>query len=175
MIHDKQMKYIKSENGLDYYIFTPTFFRQYYNKVEVWTAHRGSITHKLHMLLYYIRGGYHILYLMDGGNIAAYLVYAQAGNTVIKGSTDADIFTVFITTHPEYRRKGFASNLADTMLNGIGLNYRYAYKTIADGNEGSIKAAFANGYTELYPVRKSRIIKTISKASESSWKLYILK
>ena len=57
MINDKQMRYIKSEDGYDYYIFTPTLTRQYYNREEPWTKHRAGITHKLHMLLYHVRGG----------------------------------------------------------------------------------------------------------------------
>ena len=174
MIDDKQMKFIKSENGLDFYIFTPTLFRQYFNKNENWTVHRKSIMHKLHMFLYYIRGGYRILYMIDGDKIAAYVIYAKCGKTVIKNSTRDDIFTVFVTTHPDYRRKGIATAIINEMLHGIGLQYNNAYKTIEDSNIGSKKVAFANGYAQLYKAKRSKILKTISKSDVGNWRLYSL-
>ena len=172
MINDKQMRYIKSEDGYDYYIFTPTLTRQYYNREEPWTEHRKSITHKLHMLLYKMRGGYNILYMMKNSEIAAYVVYAKCGDTVIKGSSSDDIFTVFVTTHPEYRRKGLATKIIYQMLHGVGVNYNVSYKTIIDSNEGSIKAAFNNGYKVLYPAKRSMLLKTISKTDSGDWRLY---
>ena len=57
MITDKRMKFVKSEDGMDYYIFSPSLTRQYYNKTEEWTEHRKSLTHKIHMILYHLRGG----------------------------------------------------------------------------------------------------------------------
>lgn len=172
MINDKRMKYIKSEDGMDYYIFSPSLIRQYYNNSEEWTKHRKSLTHKLHMMLYHLRGGYQILYMMDGMKIASYIVFARCGKTVIEGSTIKDIFTVFVTTHPDYRRRGYASKIVNTMLHDIGLKYDISYKTILDSNIGSQKAAIANGYEVLYPAQKTRILKTISKAEDGDWKLY---
>lgn len=175
MINDKRLKYVKSEDGMDYYIFTPTLFRQYFNKSENWTVHRSSFTHKLHMFLYYIRGGYNILYMFDGENIAAYIIYARCGKTVIKNTCRNDIFTVFVTTHPDYRKKGLATKIVYEMLHGIGLKYKASYKTISDSNTGSVKAAFKNGYSELYPAKKSGLFKTISQSDSGNWRLYIYK
>lgn len=174
MISDKQMRYVKSEDGYDYYVFTPTLVRQYYNKNEDWTGHRKSIMHKLHMMLYHIRGGYKILYMMDGENIVSYVIFARCGKTVIKGSTRDDIFTVFVTTHPDYRKKGLATKLIHEMLHGIEMNYKDSYKTIVDSNIGSQKVAFANGYVKLYQAKKSRLLKTISRSDAGNWRLYKL-
>ena len=175
MIDDKQMKFIKSEDGYDYYIFTPTLTRQYFNKNEEWTEHRKSITHKLHMLLYHIRGGYNILYMLDGEKIAAYVIYARCGRTIIKNSTRDDIFTVFVTTHPDYRKKGLATKIIHEMLCGVDLKYNVSYKTIADSNIGSVKTALKNGYREIYQAKRSPLLKTISEANAGDWRLYSVK
>ena len=166
------MKYIKSVDGKDYYLFTPSLTRQYFNKEEEWTKHRKLLSHKLHMLLYYIRGGYSILYMMDGEEIAAYLVFTRAGRTVIEGTTKEDIFTIFVTTHPKYRRQGLATKIVHELLTGINLKFRTAYKTIVDWNTRSRLAAFANGYVEQYPGKKSKYLKTIQRVEKSKWKLY---
>ena len=110
--------------------------------------------------------------MMDGEKIASYIVFARCGKTVIKGSTRNDIFTVFVTTHPNYRRRGFASKIVNVMLHDIGLKYDTSYKTIVDSNIGSQKAAFANDYEVLYPAQRTKILKTISKAKDGDWRLY---
>lgn len=57
MIKDKQMKYMGSSNGLDYYLFTPSLFRLYYEKRDDDAVHTKTLSHKVHMCLYLIRGG----------------------------------------------------------------------------------------------------------------------
>ena len=110
--------------------------------------------------------------MMEGEEIASYIVFARCGKTVIEGSTRNDIFTVFVTTHPNYRKRGFASKIVNVMLHDIGLEYDTSYKTIVDSNIGSQKAAFANGYEILYPAKKSKFLRTMSKAEDGDWRLY---
>lgn len=172
MIKDKRMKYLSSEDGFDYYVFSPTLFRQYYNKTEEWTAHRTFLTHKIHMLLFFLLGGYKILYMMDKENIASYLVYSRCGGLKIKGSTKKDILTIFVTTHPDYRGKGLAKKIGKKMSDGIGLEYNKAYKSILDTNVASIKVALADGYRLECKIKKSKILRTISSCDNSDWGLY---
>lgn len=173
-MRDNRMKFVKSENGLDYYIFTPTLFRQYFNKSEEWTPHRKSIAHKIHMFLYYMRGGYKILYMLDGDNIVAYLVYARCGKTVVENTTREDIFTVFVTTHPNYRHNGYATKIVYELLHGINLKYSKSFKTISDSNIGSLKSALKNGYQVIFPIKKSKTFKTIIRTDYSKTKLYVV-
>jgi len=175
MINDKRMKYITSEDGYDYYVFTPTLFRQYYNKVEPWTAHRSIFSHKLHMLLYHIRGGYNILYMLEKGDVIAYIIYARCGRTVIKGSTRKDIFIVFGTTHPKYRNRGLQKRLHYKLLHDIGLEFRNSYLTKYDTNIGSEKVVVATGYSCLYQVKRSLFLKTIYRTDKGIWRLYVYK
>ena len=46
MIDDKRLKFVKSENGINYYLFKPTLFSLYYDdKENLWF--RGAATHSL--------------------------------------------------------------------------------------------------------------------------------
>ena len=110
---------------------------------------------------------------MDDKNIASYIVFARCGKTVIEGSTRNDIFTVFITTHPNYRKRGLATKIVHEMLHGIGLQYVSSYKTIVDSNIGSQNAAFANGYVVLHPASRTKFLRTISEAKDGNCRLYL--
>jgi hypothetical protein len=63
MINDKKMKLVKSENGINWYLFKLSFFLLYYNdksfKHKEEPPHRFSLSHKLHMMWYMmaIQGG----------------------------------------------------------------------------------------------------------------------
>lgn len=63
MITDKKMKLVKSEDGINYYLFKPSLFSLYYNdknfKHKEEPPHRFSLSHKLHMMWYMMatRGG----------------------------------------------------------------------------------------------------------------------
>ena len=172
MINDRKMRYIRSEDGLDYYVFSPSLFRLYYNRTEEWTKHRKTFSHRFHMLYYVLRGGLKILYKMDGDEVVAYLIYTPAGRTVVQGSTRRDLFSVYITTNPAYRRQGHAAKLVSLLLTGLGLKWDTAYKTIQDSNIGSQKAAFANGYEAVCTVTKSRFFRTVKKKAGTRLKLY---
>lgn len=59
MIQNKRMKLVKKDKEYEYYIFKPTLFQQY-SKLEPKEGepkHRKLIIHKIHMLMYKIRGG----------------------------------------------------------------------------------------------------------------------
>ena len=90
MINDKKMKLVKSENGINWYLFKPSFFSLYYNdksfKHKEAPPHRFSLSHKLHMIWYMmaIQGGYSILYLEQNGEILSYIVFVKANNWIIK-------------------------------------------------------------------------------------------
>ncbi len=75
MIADKTMKLVKTENGINYYLFKPSLFSLYHNdknaKHEEEPNHRYLLSHRLHMLWYLLTvpGGYRILYLEQSGEI----------------------------------------------------------------------------------------------------------
>lgn len=72
-----KVKFIKNIDGYGLYLFKPSIFKLYYNKTEEWTPHKKLLTHKMHMLLFLIFGGYNILYLYDNNEVVGYLVYCK--------------------------------------------------------------------------------------------------
>lgn len=79
MITDKKMKLVKSEDGINYYLFKPSLFSLYYNdknfKHKEEPPHRFSLSHKLHMMWYMMatRGGVlHTLSRKERGNSFIY-------------------------------------------------------------------------------------------------------
>ena len=91
MIVDKRMKFIKSENDINYYLFKPSILSLYYNekiKHKEYPVHLHTLSHKLHMLLYIVTnirwGGYRVLYLENKGEILSYIAFTKANNRIIK-------------------------------------------------------------------------------------------
>lgn len=172
MISDHHMKLLKSEGDVSYYLFKPTVFCMYYddNKQEKWPVHQKAITHRLHMLFYLLRGGYRILYMTVGDDVASYIVYNRAGRSVVRGTTRKDIYSIFIWTYPEYRKRGYANQLLREMLHMVP--FEMSYKTIMSDNICSIKTAEANGYRRLFPVKRTKLLHTAYHVKENAYHLY---
>ncbi len=175
MTCDNSMIYLFSENSIDFFKFKPSFFKLYFNKKEIWTPFRKSILHKFHMILYLMGGGYNILYAISNDEVLGYLVYTKSKKWIIENSNKNDLYTIYITTNPNYRRNGLATKLVGVLLNNIEKDFVFSYKTIDDNNYGSIKAALNNGYEKLYPIKKCGIMKTIKKVNASSKHLYVFR
>ena len=84
MLNDKRMRLIKSDNGINFYLFTPSAFQLYYKlksrkqKAESRQepSHRYTVSHQLHMLWYALHdGGYRILYLEKDLEILSYIIF----------------------------------------------------------------------------------------------------
>lgn len=172
MIKDKRMQFIKSINGLGFYLFKPSVFRLYYENRKDDAKHCKSFTHKLHMLFYIIRGGYRILYLTKNDKIISYIVFTCAGDRIIKGSTKNDYYTIFLYTFPQYRGQGYATLMANIMLNELNLKYRYFYKTISKENNSSIKVAEKSGFEIVADANKVGLIHKIIPVKNGDQFLY---
>ncbi len=175
MIKGKRMKKIKEDkDGYEYYFFYPSLFCQYFkneNKAQL-PEHRKKMTHKLHMALYFVRGGYQILYLAKNGEIVGYLVFTKCKNWIIRGTDDKDIYTIFIYTYPTQRGKGLAERMLRCLFDGETLEFNKSYKTIGRGNVASIKSAEKFGYKYVYSVKLTRFLKTRVRTEKSNILLY---
>ena len=120
------------KSGWEYYLFKPSLFN-FYSKEEdksQMPSHIKVLTHKLHMLLYFICGGYRILYLKKDGEIAGYIVFTRSKNWIVRGTNKQSIYTIFIYTCPLYRGQGIASKMLDFLLNKDFFTFQNSYKTI---------------------------------------------
>lgn len=175
MIKYKRMRFIKTENDINYYVFTPTLFNLYYNDGNVHScepSHRKSLSHKLHMWLYIFGGGYNILYAEKNGEILSYIVFVKANNKIIKNCEANDYYTIFLWTYPEYRGKGLATLMAKIMLNDLNLDYNNFYKTISKDNVSSIKVAEKCGFYIECDSIKTKFLHTIHKVEKGEQYLY---
>ena len=178
MIDDKRMKLVKSENGMNYYLFKPSLFSLYYDdktKHKEEPPHRFSLSHKLHMMWYLttIRGGYSILYLEQNGEILSYIIFVKANNRIIRNCEKNDYYTIFLWTYPEHRGKGIATLMSRTMLHDLKLNYNHFYKTISKNNISSIRVAEKCGFRAESDCVKTRWLHTIERVDEGQQYLYV--
>lgn len=179
MINDKKLKFVKSENGINYYLFKPSLFSLYYNdknfKHKEEPPHRFSLSHKLHMMWYKmaIRGGYSILYLEQNGEILSYIIFVKANNKIIRNCEENDYYTVFLWTYPEHRGKGLATLMSKTMLQDLKLKYNHFYKTINKDNIPSIKVAEKCGFRTESDCVKTKWLHTIQKVKDGKQYLYV--
>lgn len=178
MIDDKRMKLVKSENGINYYLFKPSLFSLYYNdknfKHKEEPQHRFSLSHKLHMMWYImaIRGGYSILYLEQNGEILSYIIFLKANKKIISNCEKNDYYTVFLWTYPEHRGKGLATKMSRTMLQDLQLNYNRFYKTISKDNIPSIRVAEKCGFHSESDCVRTGWLHTIKSVDKGTQKLY---
>lgn len=181
MISHKRMEFIKSENGMNYYLFTPSLFSLYYDdgaiKHAVEPKHRYSIKHKLHMIGYIFQfgGGYKILYVEQNQEILSYIIFVKANNRIIKKCESDDYYTIFLWTYPEHREKGLATKMANVMLHELSLNYNHFYKTIGKDNFASVKVAEKSGFTVKCDSVKTKIFRTIHQVEKGEQFLYWFK
>ncbi|MBE6916494.1 MAG: GNAT family N-acetyltransferase [Ruminococcaceae bacterium] len=178
MIADKRLKLIKSENGMNYYLFQPSLFSLYYNdkgfRHEEEPPHRFSLSHKLHMMWYLlsVRGGYSILYLEKDGEMISYIVFVKANNRIIRNCEKNDYYTIFLWTYPEHRGKGIATLMSRAMLQDLQLNYKHFYKTINKDNVSSIRVAEKCGFSVESECVKTKLLHTIQRVPNGTQLLY---
>ena len=179
MIDDKRMNFIKNENGINYYLFRPSFFSLYYNdrkfKHNDEPSHRFSLSHRLHMMWYTmtIQGGYSILYLEKDGEILSYIIFVKANNKIIRNCAQNVYYTIFLWTYPEHRGKGLATLMSKTMLQDLQLEYSRFYKTISKGNIPSIRVAEKCGFRPEGDCVKTRWLHTVQKVDNGQQYLYV--
>lgn len=175
MIMNKRMKFIKNENGINYYLFTPSAISLYFNdkkkKHQSEPSHRYSITHKYHMFLY-LMGGYRILYTEKDEEILSYIIYTRANKKVIFNAGKKDYYTIFLWTYPEHRGKGLATKMANVMLNDLSIDYDNFYKTISKDNLTSMHVAEKSGFFIECDSLKKGIFHTIYKVKQGTQYLY---
>ena len=176
MIKDKKMKFVKSDNDINYYLFTPSLFSLYYKepfgKHKEEPVHRYTLSHKLHMFWYILNGGYKILYAERNNEILSYIIFTEANNKIIKNCENGDYYTIFLWTYPQFRGQGLATLMSCTMLNDLNIKYNTFYKTISKDNYASIKVAEKCGFTLKCDSVKTGLLHTINFTDNGTQFLY---
>ena len=177
MLNDKRMRLIKSDNEINYYLFTPSVFSLYYKDSKQVRreepSHRYTVSHQLHMLWYALHGGgYRILYLEKDHEILSYVIFVRANNQIISGCEKDDYYTIFLWTYPEFRGRGLATMMANAMLHDLCLPYNHFYKTISKDNYASMKVAEKSGFFVKCESEKTGLLHTIHFTDHVTQLLY---
>ena len=175
MIKDRRMQLLASEDGIDYYLFTPSLFRLYFENRPDDAEHRHTITHLLHMYAYLIGGGYNILYLSQNDEVISYIVFTRCKDWIVSGSDKNDYYTIFLWTYPKYRNQGVATKMARYMLRNMGISFKRFYKTIVKNNFSSISVAEKSGFIRIGEANKVGKLHRIVPVEKGACFLYSFK
>ena len=75
----KDLKFIKSVDGIEYFLYKPRLGKWYFTGYPGYSKH--SIPHKFRMLIEFLEGGYEIFYMYKNGRVLGYILVARGGKT----------------------------------------------------------------------------------------------
>ena len=146
MMNSTALKYYKSVDGIDYYIFRPSFGNWYYKDWEgyIEDKEKHKVSHWLRMCLEYFEGGYQVFYAVEDKKIKGYSLIARGGRR-LKCSSTNDIVIGPYYVAKQYRNNGFASKMIRDVLYQLEIKSVNVFMYIKKTNISSIKVAEKNG------------------------------
>ena len=143
MIVDKQLIFLKTVEGLDYYEFKPRFLRYYYTPMAYY---EGLFSRIIRESFDYIRGGYRVFYFGEKDKLIGYVTIVKGGGRYrFCTSCDSVFCNLFILD--AYRGKGYSSKLISLLSQQID---RKLYAFIRHDNYASIRCFERLGYTKVF-------------------------
>ena len=143
MIQTKELKYLKTIDGIDFYLFQPKWFRWYYRKYPEYE--RITVAHFIRMMIEYLESGYSIYYLAQKQKILGYICVVKNSKR-LKCVQAGDIVLGPIWVNPKERGFGFGCKGISAVLHGLGMEYQNAYEFIQKNNYASIRTVEKNGF-----------------------------
>ena len=146
MLDNHSLRFYKTINGIDYYLFKPSFAHWYFQEWEGYKEdkRKQTLSHWLRMCLEYLEGGYQIFYASENDVLKGYSLVARGGRR-LKCSSKNDIVIGPYYTAKQYRGSGIAKRMIGDVLNHTELKYENAYMYIKKNNTASMKVAEHNG------------------------------
>jgi len=169
----RNMKKTASLNGIDFFLYTPSFFSLYadvYSESER-PYYVKRIIHKIRMALQLFMGGYKVYYMSVGDTIVGHLVVTSGGGRVVQSSKN-DIVIGPIWVAPSHRKKGYASAGIAAILHSLGMQYKSAFEFIAPENTPSIRSAEKNDFVKQGYARESGLLRKMSLSESGEWLLF---
>jgi GNAT superfamily N-acetyltransferase len=172
IIH-KRMQFLGEFDGIDFYRYSPALLRPYYMAYpkQDHPPYEKRGVHQIRMLLEYLRGGYHVIYMVREGEILGHLVVARGGRRLAV-STPEDIVVGPIFVSPSLRGQGIGTIGIRVVLNELGLKYRYAYEFIRQDNIASIRTVEKNGYVFVERAREQGLMKNLVSCPDGDFVVY---
>ena len=158
------------ENGYKYYLFKPTLFRLFPKSGNM---RKMTVMQKLRFLIMK-KNGCRIYILTDDQNeVLASLAFSSGAQYRFPFSTKDDLIYGPSYTIPEYRGKGYASQLADKILSTFETNYKNVYGTVTINNVASLKCMAKSGFENVGMLRASKITRAFKEVERGDH--YLLK
>lgn len=98
---------------------------------------------------------------MKDDEVISYFVFTRSSDRIVAGTSDRDYYTVFYWTYPEHRGCGYATEMADYLLNNLSQDYDSFYKTILKSNTSSIRVTEKLGFERVGGAQKEGLLHRI--------------
>lgn len=176
MINSHKLKYICEIDGIDYYLFTPTFgvwfFRDWDGFAE--DIEKQSRKQQIRMLLEWFWGGYHIYYGAIHDELVGYVLVAAGGRRIVD-STKKDIVVGPYYTLKDKRGNRYMTKMIGSVLHHLERHYQNAYCYIKKSNLPSIRVASNCGFVNIGQAEMRGSLKKLFLTENDDSRFYIFK
>ncbi len=172
-LNHKRMHFVGKYDNIDFYEYSPSLFQAYFTDYpkKDHPHYEDRLVHKIRMMTEYLRGGYHVFYMVSDDRVLGHIVVANGGRRLkLSGKDDIVVGPVFIS--PSVRGKGIGTRGIRVILNELNLEYNYAYEFIADDNIASIRTVEKNGYIFVGRVKESGFIRNLVECADGPYLVY---
>ncbi len=145
MIDNKELTYLTTVDGIDFYRYRTRLFHYFYTPMAYYEK---LFTRCIRETLDYLRGGYAVIYMAEGDTLLGYGVVTRGGGRS-RFCTPRDIVLGSLWVQPEARGRGLANTLIRGLSECCGFVYEAAYEYIRHDNLPSVKAAERNGFVKV--------------------------
>lgn len=150
MIGRTELRFVKSAEGVDFYLFRPRPGRWYYTGWDGWAEDRTAHTrsHRVRMAIEWLEAGYRVYYMAKDDEIVGYVTVARGGGR-LRCATRRDIVLGPVYTPARFRGKGYATAGEKAVLHSLEIPYDAAYEYIKKDNAPSLRVAEKCGFTRF--------------------------
>ena len=165
MLKEKKLKYFKTIDNIDYYLYKPSFGRWFYKdwdgfQYEVRDEGHGTAIMWLRMCLEWLEGGYKMYYAAVDDEIVGYNTIARGGRRLtISNKRDIVLGPTFV--HPEHRGKGISVKMDAAILDELENDYEYAYMYIRKSNKACLKSETKKGFEYVCDVSRRGFLRRL--------------
>lgn len=169
----KKIVFLKSVDGIDFYIFKPTFLRLYANcySMEEMPPYTYRALHRARMVREYLKSRYRVVYMKVGDKTIGHFVVGRGGTRIVMSNPE-DIVIGPVWIVPSERNKGYASTGIGFILHQAGFEYINAYEYIHEKNTASIRTVENNGFVLAAKCKRHGMLRSIREDENGDLLVY---
>lgn len=145
MITDKSLRFLKTQDGIDFYRFHARLFHYFYIPMAEYEGLRSRMIRETIDLL---RGRYRVIYMAMGDQIIGYGIITRGGGRN-RFCTRRDAVLCSLYVDPSQRGKGCGRTLVRVLSQLAGVWAKGLYEYVKPDNLPSVRAAEANGFRKI--------------------------